>query len=511
MSAPLPPDVLARLQARLEPPRERFEFPWGKVLFFLIVLGVLGWFGRSWWLYRLPQERMLTDYRGRALHVKIIGRSDLLLKCDWLDDPSGRTVYIPVTSLNREDRAFAAHLEANLSAELPLTCLVPDADGAESIVTFLDRNDKWVKLAKAGGKVESFAPLASFPPDLQAVVNLLPPNLYFAYPMDYVLTGPPAPGAQIKFLGRTDDFVQFAFASDNVVRFEPLANFSPTDGAIIRSFPLAMAVDFPVVHSMTTLDGRHLPESIKAVSSNLVALTMPTDGSTRYFPISDLSVPDQKFVHILPVKMNFSLPVECTMADADGNLMRVRLEARAAKYVKLTQQSTGATEFRLLTDFSLEDNKVLQMLPTNYSLSYPFDYTLSVQGGPGIKGQVVGRTEDTIKYRLVNGTVGTVAMAKLTPHDQEFLSILPVNFSKVDLGGPAPKPPPESIVITGLRNQIATLEKKNLSLASSIANPATGLLDRDTMQAELERNQAQIDADKKKIETELARAASAAK
>ena len=321
--------------------------------------------------------------------------------------------------------------------------------------------------------------------------------------MEYVLTGSPAPGVKIKLLGHNEDFVQFTQPVDNIIRYEPLVNFSPADQAIIRELPPSLSVDLPVVHTLTALDGQPLAGTIKAVSSALVALALPGDGSTRYFPIADLSVSDQKFVHILPARLNLALPLACTMADASGKAMRVRIEGRAAKFVKLTEEATGATEFRLLTEFSLEDAKVLQLLPVNYSLGYPFDYALNYPEGQVLKAQILGRTVDTVKYRLVNGAVGTLPMAKLSPHDQEFLTLLPVNYSSGDLGLPPPKPPPESPVVLALRNQIATLEKKNLSLEASIANPNTSALDREFMQVDLQKNKDQLLSLEKKIDAEL--------
>ncbi len=386
-----------------------------------------------------------------------------------------------------------------------MLCLLPDSSGKEAVVSIEEWNDDYVKFGGNGSSAARFVPMASFSADLQAVVKLLPSKLYFSYPMDYVLTGPPSPGAKIQFLGRNDEYVKFSNLADHSIHYEPLALFSASDQAIVQKLSRIMTVEMPVEHSLTTLDGQHLPATILAVSANLVALQLPTDGSTRYYPVSDLALPDQKFLRILPENLSLGTPLECTVSDASGNPMRVRIDGRAAKFVKLTQLATGATEFRLFSDFSLVDARVLQMLPQNLALRYPFDFTLDDTAGRPVKVQILGRSADTLKYRLLNGTTQNIAMSKLTPHDQEFISALPVTLSSADVAPPPAAKLPDSPVVANLRAHILGLERRNKELDVTMNNPNTGAMDKQLAAAELQRNQDQIAADQRKIDLELAK------
>ncbi len=120
MSDSLPPNIHFRLQERLEPTRPPTEIPWIKLLLVLVAVGVLGWYGYQYWEYRLPQERVLTDLHGQALHVKIEGRNDLVLSCDLLDQSPAPLVSIPICDLTAEDQALVHHFAANYVVQPPV-------------------------------------------------------------------------------------------------------------------------------------------------------------------------------------------------------------------------------------------------------------------------------------------------------------------------------------------------------------------------------------------------------
>ena len=233
MSVPLPPDVLARMQARQSPPEaEPRQVPWGMIIFVLSLLGAVAWFGYPLWKYRLPQERDLTDQGGKTLHVRLEAKNDTLLK--YTLPGSDTAHFLPIASLAPADKEFVGHLKSGMELRFPWNYDLTDSAGKTTPIRLVAHNKDWVQYTILTDGTTHYLSLASLPPSDQMAVSQFPANLNLNYPVDYVFTGAPEPGAKIRLLGHNDDSFKYLELADGKTYTASIDSLSKADQRFVR-------------------------------------------------------------------------------------------------------------------------------------------------------------------------------------------------------------------------------------------------------------------------------------
>jgi len=291
---------------------------WFKVIVFLLVAGSAGgWaYYHFFWLNRLPQERDLTDLQGKSIHVNIIGHDDSLLMYTTPGSETAR--YLSIATLSPSDQQFIAKLDETPLAKLPFACTLTDSAGKETAVRLLAHNDDWAQYAQIADGSTHYVFLATLIPSDQAVIRLLPADLDFRYPLDYVFTGAPEPGAKVQILGRSDDTVEYLELATGKTLFTAIADLSSTDQSLVRELPPSL-MDKPSAptDSASAKLAKSTAASNASINANLLKSLVIIKGDSSAGSGFIVKMHDQYFVmtneHIL------SGNKELTITDLDGN------------------------------------------------------------------------------------------------------------------------------------------------------------------------------------------------
>ncbi len=343
----------------------------------------------------------------------------------YTDPASGKPSFLLIDSLSTADQGFIRNLAMGLTVRFPLNYELTDAEGKKIPVLLESRNRDWVQVTLPASNSTNYLPVGSLSETDQAVVQLMSVT-DFSYPIIYTFSGPPQAGLQVKITGHSKDTVAF---------------------------------------------------------------TTPPDDATRYYLVADLSPTDQSFAKALPAGDDLDWPLDYTAYDKAGAPVKIYATGRVSDFVVLTDPLDSSTNYRLLTDFSDEDQKIFKSLKSNNFPSYSFDFTLTDQSKRALPVKILGRSDTDVRFRLANGTVTTYPLEQLSAENQQFLRSLPNNSKKT-----------ESPEVKKLRDEISQLRKNDLLLQAEITDPHTQPGDRSIDQAILDRDVHQISADNYKIQ-----------
>jgi hypothetical protein len=481
------------------PRKESFFTPGTMVMLmrgflFLVVLAGCGWaYYYYYWQYRLPQERVLTDAKGRTMQVRLEGRADEAVKFTLLAD--GTMHYYPIAQLSPQDQEFTQNLPVNITLGVPLDYVLTDAHGQGQPVRIEGHNDDWIKYVTTSDQATHFSLVSTLSPTDQALVQLLPPGLLFSYPVDYTLTDGKGLSTPVRFLGHSQDMVKYQTTADGGVQVVPIASLSPLDQSFVRQLPPYMALDYPVDHAMTDAQGRSFQAHILGRSAGVVKLTLAADGSLQYYPMSYLSEADQKFLQQLPQNLVLRYPMDYNLTDQSGKTMAVRIESGSAQLLRLTMLTDGSTHYYPIAMLSEQDQKLFwQMQSAQMSVDFPLECTLTDQNGRALTVRLEGRSADAVEFTLLaDGTKHTYPLAKLSAPDQMFLRLMPVNLGAHELASSSIQPSVvDSAVMQNVLDRLDALNKEDEDLSSQIADPNTMPNDVQYAQDKLQRNRLEI-------------------
>lgn len=408
-----------------------------QVLFMLFAFAVAGWGIWQLWQYRLPQVRDFADSSGHTVHATILARNDEFVELLLPDSTTPR--YFHFGHFSTADQEFLHHTKAELVLKFPLDYVLTTSAGGSLPVRLEARDDHWVKITDLSSQAQTCLPLDQLVPADREFVSLLPSGQDLFFPIDYVLTGPPQPGAKIHFLGRTANYAEFKAGAAPVLQALPLAGFSAADQNFLRHLPVSLAQEYPVEYPLTSSDGRLLPRLILDHNFEVVALQLPTDGSTRYYPIARLAEDDRNFFYEIPGHLTLACPLDCTIADNQGQTSRVRVLARSTEVLKLAGNPGAPEQFLPLASLSVVDQEVFRQLPVSFSFSYPFDCTLVDQSGRAVSATILGHTDREVRFRAAGGNMTAYPLEKLSTASQQIIRLLPLD-SPADAKAASPVP-----------------------------------------------------------------------
>ena len=483
----LSPEILQRLRERAAPPPPpRPRLPWLQLSLVFFALGAIGWGCYQHWRYRLPQDRDITMQNGKSFHGTLLAHNDKFLALTLTD--SGQIRFLPLSALVAVDRDFIQHTQQDLTLKFPLEYVLTDPSGKELAIRLEARTSAWVKVTNLATQAQTLLSIDALSPEDQDFVRQMPTTLSLLFPLEYIFTGPPAPGVNVRLLGRTPNYVKYQTGANGSKEFAPIASLSEVDRALLRQLPNSLPKDYPVAVPLTTAEGGTLPGLIFNHNFDLVALKVPEENAVRYFPIKRLSAESQRFIHELAGDLIFACPLDCVITNAQGKSVQVRVLARAQEFLKLSGDAGVLERYLPLAELSDPDQQVFRTLPVTFTLQYPFNYVLTDLTGRTLNVQVLGRTENEVRFQLANGSIQTYALSKLISINQEFLRLLPVSSSSAESSAQLGYPPEASIY----RNQIATLSAENEQLRAHLDNPTTPIKQKALDKQKIDDNAVQI-------------------
>jgi hypothetical protein len=444
---------------------------------------------------------MLTDDKGQAMQVRLEGRADDAVKFTLLAD--GTLHYYPIALLSALDQEFAHALPVTVTLGVPLDYVLTDPHGKGLPVRIDGHNSRWVKYTTSADQVTHYCLISTLATADQALVQLLPQEISFEYPLEYTFTDLQGNTKPVRILGHSEDVVKYAQVPDGAIQVVQIANLSPLDQEFVRQLPSVMTLNYPVDHMLTDSQGRSFQARILGRATGVIELELVADGTKQYLALSSLSEEDRKFVQQLPLNLSLHYPLEYTLTDQTGKTIPARLEAGDAELVKLTLLSDGSTHYYPISLLSDSDQKLLwQIPPARLNLTFPLECTLTDVTGRQIAARIEGRSSEAVKVtRLSDGTTHILPTSKLSLADQLFMKLMPMNLGNAELANSITKPTAvESAVVQNLLDRLAVLKQQSKDLEVQIADPSTMPNDRQFMQDKLMRVRAEVRSLTKEIQ-----------
>ncbi len=257
---------------------------------------------------------------------------------------------------------------------------------------------------------------------------------YFSWqyrlPQERVLTDEQGHKMQVRLDGRADDAVRFTLLADGTTHYYPITELAPEDQAFARQLPVNFTMGVPLDYVLTDKQGSAQPVRIEARSDNWVKYTIPADAVAHYRLISALSPVDQALVQTLPQTLTFDYPVDYIMTDAQGHAKTVRFLGHSSDTVNYQVLPDGKPQAQPIAELSAQDQLFVRQLPSYMTLEYPVDRTLTDAQGKRIEAHILARNPAVVKYTLKDsGTTVYTPVTFLSDADQKFLNLLPVNLN----------------------------------------------------------------------------------
>jgi hypothetical protein len=309
------------------------EFLWTMIL--LGMLAGLGWvaFYYLYWKYRLPQEHVLTDDRGRRLDVRVVDVSSKLVKFELLSD--GSVHYYPLAYLSDQDQEFLKGLSGNLTVQYPFQCTLTLADGSVRKVLLVARSDTLVQYLSTTNNLNYYLPISFLSPEDQAMINALPPGLFPRFPLAAALTDRNGHVVSALISGRSDDAVKFTYPGDSEIRTYPIGDLVPENQAFLRLLLETNQIPIPM----------DLPENFQELADQIAQLKGRADDLT-----SDSTNPNKFYLQRV---YDYQL-----LEQVHDELVHVTAEYATAKTNLLAGMTNDGERNAYLRQFSVLDQEI---------------------------------------------------------------------------------------------------------------------------------------------------------
>jgi len=387
--------------------------------------------------YHLPQNRTLLDVQGHEINARIEACNTDVLQ--YIAPEDGSTRYVAISTLTAADQEFARHLSQTLRFDYPFECTLGPGGFKPDLVQVEGHDADWVKLTIQSDHSTHYVPFTAFSTSDQVLIQQLPATLTAQMPISYAVKNAQGQALGQSILGHNDNAVKLGLA-DGTSRYVYLNDLSALDQKLVRLTAPNLNLRAPMECVMADKTGKKLFLRIEGRSANTVKYTLITDGLTYYAPLADFSEMDQKVLRLLPSNMTFNFPFEYSLTGSDGKPMRVRLEGRTPNIIKFTSMSDGRIYYQLISTFSDADIKFLQMLPATMRIEFPLDYTLMSKTGQALQAHLLGRSNNQVKFTLADNKIYNYQIANLADESAALLQLIPANLVEADMADDAPPP-----------------------------------------------------------------------
>jgi len=493
------------VKRRPQIPEARLPFPWIKVLLFLAVVAGAGVaYYKTVWIYRLPQERTLTDEAGHEFTARIESRAGEILKLSGKDEP-GSPLLMPIKHLSEADQDFAQKLPASPALELPLAYALKGTKEYPQKVTIEGYNSTFVEYTIPSDKDLHYAQMADLDALDRAVIQEFSPNFDARYPIEYTFTDASGAKTPVRLEGRTDTMVKYATINGGTEHLTALSQLSSQDQTVLNTLPInSVTLEYPVEYTMLNNSGQKVPVSILGRSRDLVEYRASDEAEVQWRPISKLAADARILVQTLPTTLQDALPLSWKIADGHGQRKTVWVTAHNADLLQYIEPPAGLqTPDAAVTDAAVRaggahyltmaslppaDAEILKLFPTGLRVSFPLTCTLTSQDGQTLKVKIIGQTHTAVRLtELPAGKTTDLAVTQLSDQDQAFLQLLPKN-----LKAPVATPPiPTQVQVQQQSIQIAL--QKIARLQKSMNQQNLTDLDKAALQKQVDATQADVE------------------
>ncbi len=471
----------------IAPPSLASRVPWGTLLAILLCLGLAGGVWHHFiWQRRMPQEYTLTSAQGQATPARLEAHNDEVVKYTLLADNSTR--YAAISALSGQDQEFIKQLNSPaLEFQYPFECFMREMDAKPAAIRVEGRSTDWVRYTLLSDRSTHYVPLGSFSSGDQTILTQLPSKLTLDTPVELALTDRAGHVLAERIEARSSELVKLS-SRDGTILYYPIHELSDVDQKLVQLLPNYASLIFPFECTLTDNNNKRLNVRLEGRSANTIKYILLSDGLTYYRPVDDFSIIDRQVFRSFPSSLQFTLPFDYDLSDAQGRSLRVRLKARSSNIVKFTLLETGREYYWPMTEFSLDSQKFLALLPAGLRLDYPIDDTLTSASGQSLEAHILGRDADSVKFQLADKKTYTYDLNKLSAESQAFLRLLPANL--VDASIPQSD---QAYQIEALRGQLAAALELDRTTQQAIGQGTS-------QQPSLDQNRDQIEAFCKQID-----------
>jgi len=429
------------LQYEPPPPEPGKSFPWGLVKFILFLLIVAG-AGGGYYYYFVWLYRL-----PQVRQIQLAGQSvDVQLEArnravvKYTLVTDHSTHYASLGSLAAADRDFVLKLKDDLPMQFPLDFSL-DLGGSKTVPVRLEgRSADWLQYTVLADSSTHYLPLATLKANDQDLVRQLPESISATFPLVHTMSSLDGEQLPERILGRSRDVVKLGF-TDGRVRYFPFNDLTAVDQKLVQLVPENFTLVFPYECVLTDNNGQEMNVRMEGRAAEIIKYVSLSDNLANFAPLDNFCAADREIVHLLPAGNNFTLPLECTLTIAKGKPLRVRVEARSPTIVKYTLLDDGLDYYVALSSLSADDQKVLQATPTSLRIRFPFKFALTLANGKLLDCTMEGRNNDGVKVMLADNKTYVYQLSQLSEINQEFLKLVPANLN--DLSA-APDPADEA-------------------------------------------------------------------
>jgi len=282
---------------------------------------------------------------------------------------------------------------------LPQERTLTTVEGKKLDVRVEGRTGELLRLTQLGDGTQVIYPIAMLGEADQVFANKLPAGAALQLPMSYVLRGAKGEAQAVTLMGYNDFMVQYATAADPQKHYMPLADLSPVDRAVLTSLPHGLELGYPLDYFFVDAAGARTPVKILARNDLLVKYLNGRDQSAHLRPIRQLSNQDQAVLQALPLAhLDVEYPVDYALFDADGKVKPVQILGRSNDLVKYVRTADGVVEWKPLIKLTQEELSLVELLPLSLTDRYPVAAALPDETGKLQPVAITARSKDLVEF-----------------------------------------------------------------------------------------------------------------
>jgi hypothetical protein len=122
--------------------------------------------------------------------------------------------------------------------------------------------------------------------------------------------------------------------------------------------------NYPQVRYLPLAEGGGIHAQIEGRDDNLIKYADQSTGQVSIVPIASLARWGRLLAWIMPANTHFSFPMDCTLTDRNGKIIRVHLTGHSNSLVKFILLSNGQYYLYPLENLSPQDQAWIASMPT---------------------------------------------------------------------------------------------------------------------------------------------------
>jgi hypothetical protein len=226
----------------------------------------------------LPIDYVLTNEAGMKTPVRILGRSDHLVRYMAIDD--GKTHTRLISTLTHDEQSMLNSFRLNLSDDFPIEWTLTTTEGKQVPVILTNKNADCIQYylpADKDDQNQHLYPLEKLTPECREQIDSISGGKNIEQPYVCALTDNTGRILKAKILARSSDMVKLVVEESNKTYIYPIKNLAEMDQAFIKSLPkdLSNTWDLPELSASVQIARTQLIDLEKKITSLQNQLTRP--------------------------------------------------------------------------------------------------------------------------------------------------------------------------------------------------------------------------------------------